>query len=392
MLLGLTGPLGQRALALAAQQPDPHAPAAVLRLRREVGAELAAAALQQEVLRRRARVKFGPAAAQLFFTSDGLEQASRPEVAAHRAARLAATGVRTVVDLGCGIGADALALARTGLTVVAVERDPLTAAVARLNLADRGTVRTGTAADLAPELLGEGLGGQDTAAFCDPARRDAHRRLHDAEEFSPGWDFVTALLAREGPTAVKLGPALPHARLPAGVEAEWVTHRGETVEVCLYGGTGAHRDTRTATLLPSGEQLRVPADERSRRAPVGPIGGWLHEPAGAVIRAGAVAVLAERLRAHLVDAQIAYLSSDHVVDSPFVESFRVLEVLPWREKIVRGWLRTHGIGRLEIKKRGLEVDPAALRRRLKPSGEGEATLLLTRTPDGARAVMAERLG
>ena len=51
----------------------------------------------------------------------------------HRAERLRALGVRSVADLCCGIGGDAIALARAGIRVLAVDRDPLTAAVARAN-------------------------------------------------------------------------------------------------------------------------------------------------------------------------------------------------------------------------------------------------------------------
>ena len=89
--------------------------------------------------RRRGVAKFGAAAAGLFFTRDGLEQATRPHVAAHHAARLAASGAYRVVDLGCGIGTDAMAMLRTGLQVAAVDRDEQIADVARANLATLGS-------------------------------------------------------------------------------------------------------------------------------------------------------------------------------------------------------------------------------------------------------------
>ncbi|WP_114561437.1 class I SAM-dependent methyltransferase, partial [Desertihabitans aurantiacus] len=295
---------GQVALAVAAEQRDLTSPAALDAVRRRVEPALASAACAQESLRRRAVTKFGDAAAGMLFTAVGLEQASRPEVAAHRAARLAATGVGTVVDLGCGIGSDALALARAGLRVVAVELDPATAAVARANLAGLDAeVVEGDAEALAPDLL-DGAGGE-IAAFCDPARRDARGRLFDVERFTPSWSLVQRLLAREAPAAVKLGPAVPHAVLPEGCEAEWVTARGSTVEVCLWGGRGSRPDHRVATLLPGGDQLVVPPGGRGGRAPVGEIGAWLHEPVGAVVRAGGIALLAGQLDLHLVDPGVA---------------------------------------------------------------------------------------
>ncbi|MEZ5089378.1 MAG: hypothetical protein R2719_06410 [Micropruina sp.] len=69
----------------------------------------------------------------------------------------------------------------------------------------------------------------------------------------------------------------------------------------------------------------------------------------------------------------------------------MLDVLDAGEKALRSWIRRERIGTLEIKKRGVDVDPAALRRRLKPSGTGSATLMLTPTPDGARALVVRRL-
>src|SRR5262249_59914167 len=98
-------------------------------------ATLASAALTQVSLRRLAEAKFGPDAAHMFFTRTGLEQATRREVADRRAARLAAAGVASIADLGCGIGSDTLAFARAGLTGRAGDADPVAAAVAAANTA-----------------------------------------------------------------------------------------------------------------------------------------------------------------------------------------------------------------------------------------------------------------
>ena len=135
---------GQAALAsadVAVGQLDPLAATQALRST-GIDADLAAAALTQAGLRRRAGPKFGADAGRLLFTRTGLEQATRAVVADRRAARLATAGVRTIADLGCGIGADALAFARAGLTVRAVEADPVTAAIAASNVEVRGFART----------------------------------------------------------------------------------------------------------------------------------------------------------------------------------------------------------------------------------------------------------
>jgi SAM-dependent methyltransferase len=368
------------ALAEAAAQADPGSLAAASALRRHWPADRAAAALTQVALRRRAVAKFGERAGRLFFTPDGLEQATRSEVAAWRARRLRAAGAGAVVDLGCGIGADALALVDAGLQVVAVEADAATAVLARANLGQDATVLCGDAQHLAPELLSGGA-----AVFADPARRTGSGRTWRVADFSPPWDFVTGLLeGRLG--CVKAAPGLPSTFLPEAVATTWVSHRGDLVEASLWSGPWA-AGSRTAVLLTSGEELD--AGER-REPPVGPVGRYLFEPDPAVIRSGAIAALAEQLDGRCPQAGIAYLFADSGVPTPFAAGFEVLAELPYDERVLRRWVQDHGVGVVEIKVRGLDVDPAVLRRRLKPAGAASATLVLTPTAAGARALVVRR--
>jgi SAM-dependent methyltransferase len=385
----LTSPAGVEALLLADRQSDPSSLAAAAALRAAFPPELASAALSQTELRRRAQTKFGPSAARMLFTRDGLEQATRPAVAGHHASRLVAAGAKRVVDLGCGIGADAMAFAAAGLDLVAVERDPATAAIARHNLTSAGTavgsveVVVGDAEELAASLLTPG-----TAVFCDPARRTANRRLWRVQDFTPSWPFVLGLLDGTRAAGVKLGPALPHSFIPAGVHAEWVSHRSDTIEVCLWSGTDDPPDSRAAMLLPD---HRLLVRQTPPALEVSGLRRYLYEPDGAVIRAGAIGVLGRLLDASLVDPQIAYLTGDRLLATPYAEPFEIVDRLPYNEKVLRRWVSTADIGTLEIKKRGIDVDPAELRKRLRPRGSQAATLVITRTPHGAQVLVVRRV-
>ena len=53
--------------------------------------------------------------------------------------------------------------------------------------------------------------------------------------------------------------------------------------------------------------------------------------------------------------------------------YEVLEELPYQDKRLKAALRERGIGRLTIKKRGVQVVPEELRRRLALRGDAEAT-------------------
>lgn len=346
-------------------------------------ADRVANAVTQARLRHRAAAKFGDAAGGLCFTDAGLQQATRDVVARHHAARLAARGVRRVADLGCGIGGDALAFAAAGLGVLAVDRDEETAAIAAHNLAGLdATVLVGDA-------LGAPLDDVD-AAWLDPARRSGARRLRDPSDWSPSLDAAFALAARL-PVGVKLGPGIDRGLLPDGWEWQWVSDRGEVVEVVAWSPQLARDGVGRAALVLDGvraRELTAPADTPDV-AP-GPLGAWLYEPDGAVIRARLIGDLARRLGATTLDPTIAYLTADAAVDTPFAQRFRVVAELPLDVAVIRRALADRGIGGLEIKKRGADVDPDAFRRRLRLGGPNRATLLLTRIAGRHRAILAER--
>jgi tRNA G10 N-methylase Trm11 len=158
-------------------------------LRKRADAERVAAALGQVELRRRAAAKLGDDAGRMFFTRDGLEQATRATVARHRAARVALVGP-TVVDLTCGIGGDLVAFARAGLTAAGIDLDPLRVEMARANLA---ALHLGGAVDIADATALDVT--PFATAYADPSRRGARGRSFHADDWTPPWTFVESLLA-----------------------------------------------------------------------------------------------------------------------------------------------------------------------------------------------------
>jgi hypothetical protein len=375
VLARIPGYDGERALATAAA------------LRRDgVDADLAAAALTQARLRARARGKLGDAAARLWFTPDGLEQATRPGVAAGHAERFARAAVERVADLCCGIGGDLVPLAgaaRSG--AVGVDRDPLTAAVAAANAAVLGA---GERVEVRCEDVAvTDLAGVD-GVFVDPARRGGGRRALDPGSWSPPFSFVLDVAARVPATGAKLAPGVPHGVLPVDAEAEWVSDRGDVVECALWCGPLATGVRRRATLLPSGATL---TGDGTRRGVPGPVGRYLVEPDGAVIRAGLVAEAADLVGGRLLDPTIAYLTCQHRPSTPFGTAYEVTDVLPFGLKRLRTLLRDRGVGRLTVKKRGTAVQPEALRARLRLRGDAEATIVLTRIAGRQSVLLVERL-
>ena len=373
----LTEP-GQRLLARASEVAGDDPLRAQAALRREASAEQVAAALTQATLRLRAAAKFGDLAPRLYFTPDGLEQATRLPVATHRAARLEAFRTTTLIDLGCGIGGDLMAAARAGITAAGVDLDPVRVEVARANLAALdlpGAVSVADATAVDPSAF--------DVAFADPARRTGRGRTFDVDDWTPPWPFVEALLRRDA--CVKVAPGIPHALVPDGVEAEWVSDRGEVKEAALWAGSLA-TTARRATVIGDGG-LATLTDEDDPGADVMAVRRFLYEPDGAVIRAGLVTAVAAGVGGGLVDEHIAYVTSERSVATPFARGYEVLAELPYREKQLRAALRERGVGRLTIKKRGVDVVPEQLRKRLDLRGTEEATIVLTRVAGQGTALL-----
>lgn len=350
---------------------------------------LVSAVVSQSRLRVKARAKFGEFADRMLFTQAGLEQATRLPIAARHAGRFRAAGLGRVADLGCGIGGDALGLAGLGLEVDAVDADEITAAIAAYNLAPFGdavTVRhaTAEASDLSSV----------SGVWLDPARRTAghgETSRTRAEEWSPALPWVFDLATRL-PAGIKLGPGLDRTLIPDDVEAQWVSADGSTIELVLWSRGLAREGVRRAALVVHGDaahELTAGADAEDE--PARELGAFLHEPDGAVIRARLIGEVARSLQAGMLDEHIAYLTSDAALTSPFVQSFRVREVLPADTKALGRALRERGIGTLEIKKRGVDIDPAVLRKTLKLKGEASATLFVTRIGAHRTAILADRV-
>ena len=391
----LLSPEGQDLLAKSAAYADKGDVVKLVSQLRAQGhdALLVAAVLTQAKLRKRGAAKFGPFAERMLFTEPGLEQASRLSVAALHAGRFRDANVKNVADLGCGIGAESLALASLDIQVRAFEIDEVTAAVATYNLApfDNAVVEQADVTELNLD--------QFDALFFDPARRELGgptreraARKFDPMAFSPTFDFVMAAAA-EKPTGVKFGPGHPHEGIPDEAEAQWVSVNGDLVELSLWFGSLARPGIKRSALLIDayGKHEITSASTERQDAPLGEIQEFVYEPDNSVIRSHLLGQLAEQLGAHIFSPEIAYLTSSEELHSPWLKGYHVLDNLTFDRKKLKAYLREKGIGTLEIKKRGSDIVPEQLRKELQPKGKGAATLIVTRVGDAHRVLVCESL-
>ena len=400
----LLGPQGAEWLRRAADETG--RPLSQLeRLRKAIGVERARLVAEQIELRRRAVAKFAQAE-HLFFTRQGLEQASDCWVAAYKARRFPPG---PVADLCAGIGGDLLALAARG-PVIGVEIDPIRARLAAANLrsgsrqapttpANSGRAQLGSTSLVVIEDAQHFPVAHVEAWHMDPDRRPGGRRTVRLDFSQPRLAVIEALRAAQPSAAIKLAPACP---LPESwhrqAELEWIGRQGQCRQlVAWFGRLAEHPGKRRATLIdgtmPDGFVIRTLVGDRDCRAEVASrLGRYIFEPDAAVLAAGLASTLAAEHGLAFLAASSTYLTADHpVVADRALACFEVCDAMPFDLRRVRQALRARCIGRLEIKTRGLSLDPDGLRHKLGLGGPNAAVLLIARCGRSALAILARRL-
>jgi hypothetical protein len=336
--------------------------------------ERAAILVETVLLRRRAAAKFADPSAWLF-TDDALQQATAEPVAAHRARRLAG---RIVHDVTCSVGAELATLHDQAGQVVGSDVDPVRLAMARHNLA--GTDVSLCRADALRPVT------RNTVVVADPARRSGGRRRFDPRDYTPALDQLLDVYA-DRDFVVKCAPGIDFDqlhRLGFAGEIEVTSLTGGVREACLWSaGLAEPGVTRRATVLDRAEQI---TDAEPGECATAPAGRWIVDPDGAVVRAGLVRHYGARHGLWQLDPDIAYLSGDDLPDG--VRGFEVLEELDYGERRLRQALSNLDVGAAEILVRGVDVDPDALRSRLKLRGTRRLSVVITRIGTGraSRAV------
>ncbi len=121
------------------------------------------------------------------------------------------------------------------------------------------------------------------------------------------------------------------------------------------------------------------------------ISRYVYEPAATVLAAKLTHVLCDEHQLQAVSNQAMYLTGEELVRDPALAGFEVLEVLPLDERQLKAWLRQRGIGWLEVKKRGGNVEPERLRKKSSGQGEEAATLLICLLGGKVQTIVARRV-
>lgn len=352
-------------------------------LRRDYSAQAVAAALSLVQARAKAVAKFDDRGRTLVADVAGIEQASGQRVATYKAGRFRqhlGQGA-CVADLCCGIGGDSMALGQAGFRVIAVDRNPLRAWMAKQN----GGKNVDSVCSEVSSLELDGW-----AIHMDPARRDegSRRRAWRLEDYQPGPAVMGALIERSSAGGLKLSPGVDVDQLPWLGEIEFISDRGRLVQAVLWTGGLAQASRRATRIDDQGIHQLAGEPTLPRYAE---IQRYLYTFDAAVERAGLIGQLSAMLDVPAVHPKLGLLTSERVVTSAWTTGFECVDVLPWRPKKVKQWLGAHDGGLVEVKTRGKACDPDAEQKRLRGEGATPYTVFVLRFDTKVQALMTQRI-
>ena len=360
----------------------------LMRIRKRFSLEKTQQIASQFKLRQRAVTRF-PQAAEMLFTDRSLKQATDAAIAQFKAKliRELDSDVQHVTDLCCGMGGDLQALANH-FSVTGVDQDPEICAIAQHNasLHSHSTVET-IVEDVAQLQL------KTDWVHIDPDRRHDGRRHTDINALQPGIETLQQLIDQVGSTlrgvSIKIAPASTIPKIwHARCQLFWIQSRNEcrqqlavfttknmrwnhrTALAIDKDGTSKWEYTASNTeLLDSGE---VPLKGSADR--------FLYEPKPAILAGQLAPSWAASHHLQYIHSGVAYFTSDFSREVAGGTCYEILEELPFDLKQIKRHLKKHDIGRLEIKKRGIDLTPEQLRKDLKPKGNNGATLIIAGNP------------
>ena len=367
-------------------------------LRKDWPQGVVAVAVEAARSRNRGASKLAPELVErLFADEEGVMVASSSMAAVYKARRFAEAGADDVLDLCCGIGADAFELSRAGVGVTVVDHDPVRAWMASKN-AQCGAIVD----DVASPAMFERIAG--SLVHLDPSRRVGSSRKHDYAAYRPGPEAIERIIEASAGACVKLGPGVDFSLLPSppGSFIEFLSEQGRLTQALLWTGllAGAQRvedGCRVATLLPGGERFAAPPgplidadDWYESSGPEQPVLAYVYEADSALERGSMLGAFARSHNLRPIHPAVGVLTGEHVVESPWLARFEVIEAMPWRAKPVKKRLRELDAGIVTVKTRAKLVDPDVVQKDLRGKGDEPLTVFVLRLGEKPLAIITRR--
>ena len=254
---------------------------------------------------------------KMFLNSDDLRWATPEIVSDYRAKRLKC---KTIADLGCGIGGQAIYFAKYCKKVIAVEIDKRKIEYAKRNAASFNIKNIEFIhGDIFDEKVIEKVKEADIL-FCDPYRTESE------EERKVEQTAIPRLLSlhENRRIACEAPPQLTPEKINYNCEREYVSINGALNRLTLYFGD-LKQCERSAVALPIVSRLE---NGKKRELKKSDAMKYLHEIDGAVVKADLVGELAYKIAKDIFfydkTKKMYLLTSDHIIKSDFLKTCKVI--------------------------------------------------------------------
>ena len=416
-------------------------------LAKEFSNEERAAIMDYMALVPKFREKFGiESTAFLLCDKLALEQSTAQDIGrwkatlwecARQANKNSSEGAPVVHDLCCGMGGDSFFLPKEFIAI-GVDLDENRLAMYRYN----SSVMRGVSPEASNahtiladvrEVAKENDSKNATLArlkadyfTIDPARRAIEgENQRDLRNLTPTFEEVIEISKHYKGGMAKIPPGYPICEIPRGTEILYIGSRTDCREcLVLFGKLAQNPDHVRAVMVDkTGNEIAnwMFARDEKREArneseqsqydhnyelegrdrvyrtsssesdlPLGGISKFIAEPAPVLLRSHlfGVVALAHDESTHLISPGIAYVTSEKPLPAPAFANYEILESSEISTGAIHAMLKSHDIGKLTLKLRGVKVDPDQEIKRLKPKGKNSATLFYTRLDGEKIAILA----
>lgn len=311
------------------------------------------------------------------------EQSTAADIGTYKAKLFPSTG--NIDDLCCGMGGDSFFLPKTA-TVRGYDLSPERIAMYRFNTKAMGTERPAEIGDVRKiENRGEYF-------TIDSARREVlGDNQRNFSELAPSLSEILEIAKRYRGGMAKLPPGYPTNEFPADAEIAYLGSKSDCRECLVLFGELAKRPGKIRAVAVDEENCpREWTSSEVRELPVETLGKFIAEPIPVLVRSHLFSEIAIESSpgAGLISPGIAYVTSAAPLDPSAFRNYEILGSAPISTGKVKGLLKAHDVGKITLKKRGVEIVPEAEIKRLSPKGSKEAVLFYTRVKGEKTAILA----
>lgn len=327
---------------------------------------------------------------EMYFSGLGLEQATSERIAQHISKRFKQSW--QVYDLTCGIGANAIFLAKQVKEVITIDIEEEKIWCAKKNAEAYGV------SEKMEFIVGDAnnnINPDADAFFLDPARdREGNTKTRSILNSRPALlEILPKLLAITNNVAVKISPAFDYEELkllPVEPEVEIISEDNNCKVAMLWFGDFKTANRR-ATCFRGDESFTLSDNDSPLQ--LGGVQKYLYEPDKAINKAHLVDEVASLAGLKRIDYDLNYLSGEHLINSPDI--FRKFKVQSWKEfsvKKLQRFLKEKDIAQAEIITKNIKIKPEELRKRLKIKEGGNMFIIVFEGHDKKKSfILAERL-